>query len=73
MLTMLQLDTLLGASLQETLYSTVDKRILTDHSRRARYEKGVVRIGWGRDALSNSAVNFVSGAVMAGFGWWWAQ
>lgn len=67
------LDTLLGASLQETLYSSIDKRILTDHSRKGSDAKGIERIGWGRDVLSNSAVNFVSGAAMAGFGWWWSR
>jgi hypothetical protein len=69
----LQLDSLLGATLQETLYSTKDGKILTDLStRQSRSEPGVKRIGIGRDVLSNSAVNFVSGCAIAAAGWWYA-
>lgn len=66
-----QLDSLLGATLQRTLYSTVDGRVLTDHSDRKRATAAdVVTIGPGIDVLSNSAVNAVCGAVMATIGWW---
>ncbi|BEI97011.1 hypothetical protein CcaverHIS631_0206000 [Cutaneotrichosporon cavernicola] len=65
------LDSLLGATLQRTLYSTTDGRVLTDHSDKARASApGVVTIGPGIDVLSNSAVNAICGAVMAGVGWW---
>ncbi|BEI81442.1 hypothetical protein CcaverHIS002_0206020 [Cutaneotrichosporon cavernicola] len=61
------LDSLLGATLQRTLYSTTDGRVLTDHSDKARASApGVVTIGPGIDVLSNSAVNAICGAVMAG-------
>ncbi|GFZ49225.1 hypothetical protein JCM24511_06975 [Saitozyma sp. JCM 24511] len=67
------LDSLLGATLQETLYSTKEGKILTDLStRQSRSEPGVKRIGIGRDVLSNSAVNFVSGFAIAAAGWWYA-
>lgn len=69
----MQLDSLLGAVAQQTLYSTKDKKILTDHSTRSSKEPGLQKIGVGRDILSNSAVNFVSGSAMAAFGWWWAS
>ncbi|BEJ04785.1 hypothetical protein CcaverHIS641_0206020 [Cutaneotrichosporon cavernicola] len=50
------LDSLLGATLQRTLYSTTDGRVLTDHSDKARASApGVVTIGPGIDVLSNSA------------------
>lgn len=61
---------MLGATLQETLYSVKDSRILTDLSHRPG--ERVKRIGIGRDILSNSAVNFLSGAIMAAVGWYYA-
>ncbi|KLT44809.1 hypothetical protein CC85DRAFT_323508 [Cutaneotrichosporon oleaginosum] len=65
------LDSILGGTLQRTLYSTADGRVLTDHSDPARARApGVVTIGPGIDVLSNSAVNAICGAVMAAFGWW---
>ncbi|GMK54629.1 hypothetical protein CspeluHIS016_0112150 [Cutaneotrichosporon spelunceum] len=65
------LDSLLGATLQQTLYSTTDGHILTDHSDKKRAnEPGVVTIGPGINVLSNSAVNAICGTVMAGVGWW---
>ena len=57
--------------MQETLYSTKDKRILTDHS--IRPGEKVQRIGIGRDVLSNSAVNFLSGTIMAVCGYYYAR
>jgi uncharacterized membrane protein len=74
----LQLDSLLGALFQRTLYSTTDKRILTDHSTK-RLAKGkdvegsIIRIGPGMDLLSNTAVNFVCGGVMGCTGYAWGQ
>jgi uncharacterized membrane protein len=73
-----QLDSLLGALFQRTLYSTADKRILTDHSTK-RLAKGkdvegsIIQIGPGMDLLSNTAVNFVCGCVMGCVGYAWGQ
>ncbi|ORX34407.1 integral membrane protein DUF92-domain-containing protein [Kockovaella imperatae] len=66
------LDTVLGATLQETMYSTKDKRVLTDHSSRSTKEAGLKKLGFGLNVLSNSGVNFVSGTIMAGLGWLYA-
>lgn len=57
--------------MQETLYSPKDKRILTDLSHRPG--ERVERIGIGRDILSNSAVNFTSGLIMAVAGYVYAS
>ena len=57
-------DSFLGATLQQTMYSPKDKRILTDLSHRPG-EK-LQKVGAGMDLLSNSAVNFISGLVMVG-------
>jgi len=70
MLTRSQVDSLLGATLQQTKYSTRDGRVLTDYSHRDPLEPGVVIIGPGKDVLSNSAVNFVTACVMSGIGYW---
>lgn len=65
------LDSLLGATLQRTLYSTTDGRVLTDLSSVERETApGVVTIGPGVNVLSNSAVNFICATVMAGVGYW---
>ncbi|KAL1409926.1 hypothetical protein Q8F55_003925 [Vanrija albida] len=65
------LDSLLGATLQRTLYSTTDGRILTDLSSKERETApGVVTIGPGRNVLSNSAVNLISASAMAAVGFW---
>ncbi|KAI9635419.1 integral membrane protein DUF92-domain-containing protein [Dioszegia hungarica] len=72
------LDSLLGALFQRTLYSTTEKRILTDHSTK-RLAKGkdvegsIIQIGPGMDLLSNTAVNFVCGCVMGCVGYAWGQ
>ncbi|KAL7424376.1 hypothetical protein Q5752_000058 [Cryptotrichosporon argae] len=66
------LDSLLGATLQATYLDTSTSRILTDASSTPRAAPGVVRVGSGRDVLSNSGVNFVTGCIMAAAGWWYA-
>lgn len=66
----IQLDSLLGATLQQTKYSTRDERILTECSDRHPLEPGVVTIGPGKNVLSNSGVNFVTASIMAALGWW---
>lgn len=73
-----QLDSLLGALFQRTLYSTKDKRIITDHSplyrmSRSRSVEGITQIGPGLDILSNTGVNFVCGSVMGLLGYWWGS
>ncbi|OWZ43488.1 hypothetical protein C349_03169 [Cryptococcus neoformans var. grubii Br795] len=71
------LDSLLGATLQSTYYNVEDKRVITDASPGYRTStqrvKGVKRIGGGIDLLSNSAVNFVCGCILAGTGWWYGS
>ena len=67
------LDSLLGATLQETLWSEKEGKILTEHSDAGKSNaEGVKRIGIGRRVLSNSGVNFICGWVMAGVGYWYA-
>lgn len=64
-------DSLLGATLQQTLYSTKEGRVLTDFSApRAAGEAGVVVIGPGKNVLSNSAVNLITASIMAVAGWY---
>jgi hypothetical protein len=58
--------------MQQTLYSMVDKKIMTDKSNitlSIRESKQVVKIGYGEDILSNSGVNLVSTGIMAGIGY----
>lgn len=70
-----QLDSLFGATLQRTLVSTQDGRIVTDHSAstvrgRIAIAKGQVKqVGFGLDVLSNSGVNMVCTCIMAILGW----
>lgn len=66
-----QLDSLLGATMQETLYSLEDKRILTDASTRSRTGSEIKRIGYGRNIVSNATVNLITGATTAAVGWYW--
>jgi len=59
------IDSFLGATVQETLYSTITKRILTDDSKpEARSAVSVIS---GRDFLSNNQVNLVSSTLTALF------
>lgn len=60
--------------MQQTLYSLVDKRIMTDKSNispSVREARQIVKIGYGEDILSNSGVNLVSTGIMAGIGFWY--
>ena len=60
--------------MQQTLYSMVDKKIMTDKSTitpSIRKSKQIVKIGFGEDILSNSGVNLVSTGIMAGVGFWY--
>lgn len=68
-----QLDTLLGATLQRTQYNTKTRKIITDAAAKPAEPKDVKTIGYGRNMLSNSAVNFVSGAALGALGWWTAS
>ena len=60
--------------MQQTLYSMVDKKIMTDKSiitPAIRESKQIVKIGYGEDILSNSGVNLVSTGITAGIGYWY--
>lgn len=63
------LDSIIGGALQQTLYSTVDSKVLTDFSERDPLEPGLVTIGPGKNWLSNSAVNLITSSIMAVAGW----
>ncbi|WVR04456.1 hypothetical protein IAU60_001459 [Kwoniella sp. DSM 27419] len=67
------LDSLLGATLQRTLYSAEDSRILTDSSKRSSSAPDIKQIGFGLDVLSNSGVNFVCGVALAATGYWYGS
>ncbi|EIW68749.1 hypothetical protein TREMEDRAFT_44556 [Tremella mesenterica DSM 1558] len=66
------LDSILGATLQQTLFSEKDHKILTDLSTR-RSGEDIKPIGFGLNILSNSGVNFVCGWVLASVGWWYGS
>ncbi|WVW78704.1 hypothetical protein I302_100664 [Kwoniella bestiolae CBS 10118] len=67
------LDSILGAFLQPTYFSTSTNQILTDTSKKSPKDDDVKKIGYGINVLSNSGVNFVCGVVMSGVGWWYGS
>ncbi|WWD00335.1 hypothetical protein V866_007247 [Kwoniella sp. B9012] len=62
------LDSILGAFLQATHFSTSTNQILTDSSKKSITDEDVKKIGYGINVLSNSGVNFVCGLVLSGVG-----
>lgn len=68
-----QIDSLLGATCQETLYSTTRKMVVHSepHSKKAEDSDDVKRIA-GLPLLSNNGVNFVAAGGTAGLVFWWA-
>ena len=67
---LMQLDSLLGATLQQTVVLPNGK-IQTDHSAQDTAEGK--RVGIGRNVLSNSGVNAVCGFAMAAVGYWYGS
>ncbi|WVQ69012.1 uncharacterized protein L199_007224 [Kwoniella botswanensis] len=67
------LDSILGAFLQATHFSTSTNQILTDSSKKSITDEDVKKIGYGINVLSNSGVNFVCGLVLSGVGWWYGS
>ncbi|KAK4686011.1 hypothetical protein P7C73_g4122, partial [Tremellales sp. Uapishka_1] len=68
------LDSLLGALFQKTLYSSKTNKIITDTSDMSQHNPADLQtIGYGRDILSNSGVNFICGWIMALSGYWWSS
>ncbi|WRT64995.1 uncharacterized protein IL334_001936 [Kwoniella shivajii] len=67
------LDSMLGAFLQPTYFSTSSNQILTDQSKKSHKDEDVKRIGYGIDLLSNSGVNLICGLVFSGVGWWYGS
>ncbi|KAG8832652.1 hypothetical protein FRC17_000919 [Serendipita sp. 399] len=59
-----QLDSLMGATVQQTLYSKDTKRVLTDDGEGIHSAKDVTVIS-GKNWLSNNQVNLVSSALTA--------
>ncbi|WWC59209.1 uncharacterized protein I303_101759 [Kwoniella dejecticola CBS 10117] len=67
------LDSILGAYLQVTYFSTSENKILTDHSKKSIEDQDVKKIGYGIDVLSNSGVNFVCGVALSAVGWYYGR
>lgn len=65
------MDSLFGATVQESLYSIQRKRIV--HSREKKDEDDVVESVAGLNILSNNAVNFISAGGTAVAVIWWAR
>lgn len=64
------MDSFLGATLQESLYSVQRKRIV--HSKEKKDDDEVIESVAGLNILSNNAVNFISAGATAGAVIWWA-
>lgn len=67
-----QIDSLLGATVQESLYSPSDKRIVHSRDLKDKSSKPVINVpGSGFSILSNNQVNLLSAGLAAGAIMYW--